>query len=132
MGLVPVLNCVFSSGWHICGILFVNVPFLGVQHVRPAVILLLQYQSSPIQQSKQNSYLGLMICCLVFIKFIWCVQVRVIVCWKWVGGPASLVVSWHILCYPLLTIVDSFIDILAWADCPCCYTIFIGLTLAPR
>ena len=48
---MPIKNCVFSSGRHICGILSVDVPFLGVQHVKPAVIRLLQYQSSPIQQS---------------------------------------------------------------------------------
>ena len=48
---MPTLNCVFSSSRHIHGILYVDVPFLGVQHVRPEVILLLQYQSFPIQQS---------------------------------------------------------------------------------
>ena len=48
---MPILNCVFSSGRHIYGILSVGVPFLGVQHVRPEEILLLQCQSSPIQQS---------------------------------------------------------------------------------
>ena len=59
MGPVPVLNCVFSSGRHIGGILLVNVPFLVVQHVRPEVILLLQYQSSPIQQSTTKFLFGI-------------------------------------------------------------------------
>ena len=46
---MPIENCVFSSARHIYEILSVGVPLLGVQHVKPAVILLLQYQSSPIQ-----------------------------------------------------------------------------------
>ena len=43
MDSMPIKNCVFSSGRHICEILSVGVPFLGVQDVKPAVILLLHY-----------------------------------------------------------------------------------------
>ena len=120
---MPVLNCVVSSGWHIYGTVSVGVPFLGVQHVRLEVILLLQYQSFPIQQSNAKFKFGIDICCLVFIKFICCVEVRVIVCWKWIGGSAAMLVLWHVLLYPFFTVVDSFIYIFAWADCPCCHTI---------
>ena len=119
---MPVLYCAFSSGRHICGILFVNVPFLRVQYVRLEVILLLQCQSSPIQQSNAKYLFGIDNMLLDFIN-ICCVQVMVIVCWEWVGGSTVMLVSWHVLLYPFLTIVDSFLYILAWADCPCCYTI---------
>ena len=56
---MAILNCALSSGRHIYGILSVGVPFLGVQHVRPEVILLLQYQSFPIQQSKAKFQFGI-------------------------------------------------------------------------
>ena len=39
------------SGPHILEILSVGVPFLGLQHGKPAMIHMLQYQSRPIQQS---------------------------------------------------------------------------------
>ena len=51
MDQMPIKNCVFSSSRHIYEILSVGICFLGVQHAKPAVIHLLQYQSSPIHQS---------------------------------------------------------------------------------
>ena len=54
---MPIRSCVFSSGRHIYQTLSVGVPFLGVQHVKPAVTLLLQYQSSPKQQQCNAKYL---------------------------------------------------------------------------
>ena len=56
---MPILNCAFSSGKHIYGILSVGVPFLGLQHVRPEVTLLLQDQSFPIQQSNAKFQFGI-------------------------------------------------------------------------
>ena len=56
---MAIANCVFSSGRHVCEILSVGVPLLRVLHVKPAVILLLQSESSPIQQSNGKTYLGL-------------------------------------------------------------------------
>ena len=56
---MPIKDCVFSSGRHIYGILSVGVPFLGVQHVKLAVILLLQCQSFPIQQSNAKYLFGI-------------------------------------------------------------------------
>ena len=56
---MPILNCAFSSDRHIYGILSVGAPFLGVQHVRPEVILLLQYQSFPIQHSNTKFLFGI-------------------------------------------------------------------------
>ena len=120
---MPIKNCVFSSGRHIYEILSVGVPFLGVQHVKPAVMLLLQYQPSQFNNPTQNTYLGLVICCLLLIQFSCCVQIRVIICWEWVGSSAAMLVFWHILLYPFLTLVDGFVYIFAWAGCSCCYTI---------
>ena len=123
MGPVPVLNCGISSGRYICGILFINDPFLGVQHGRPEVILLLQYQSSPIQQSNAKFQFGIenMLLCLCQPHLLCPSQ-----------GQSLLEMGWWLSCYacvlpcslaPILRIVDSFIYILAWADCPCYYTI---------
>ena len=56
---MPIENCVFSSGRHIYEILYVGVHFLGVQHVKLEVILLLQYQSSPIPQSNAKDLFGI-------------------------------------------------------------------------
>ena len=38
---MPIKTCVFSSGRHIYDILSVGVPFLGVKHVKPAMMLLI-------------------------------------------------------------------------------------------
>ena len=127
---MPILNCAFSSGRHINGILPVGVPSLGEQHVRPEVILLLQCQSSLIQQSNIKFLFGIDKCCLVFIKFICCIQVRIRICWKWIGGSAGVLVLWHVL---IFTVVDSFIYIfailIAHAVVP--LFIFIALSLVP-
>ena len=58
-----IKNYAFSSGIHTCGVLSVGVHFLGVQHVKATVILLLQYQSIPIPQSiaKYQSWIGNML-----------------------------------------------------------------------
>ena len=56
---MPILNCTFSSGRHLYEILSVGVPSMGVQHARPEVILLLQCQSSPIQQSNAKFLFGI-------------------------------------------------------------------------
>ena len=56
---MQIKKCVFSSGRNIYEILSVGVPFLGVQHVKPEVILLLQYLSSPIQQSTAKYLFGI-------------------------------------------------------------------------
>ena len=120
---MPIKNCVFSSGRHICEILSVGVPFFGVQHAKPAVTLLLQYQSSPIQQPNAKYLFGLVICCLFLNQFSCGVQIRVIIFWKRVGSSAAMLAFWHILLYPFLTVIDGFIYIYAWADCTCCYTI---------
>ena len=69
---MPTLNCVVSSDRHLYGILSVGVLLLGVQHVRPEVILLLQYQSFPIQPSIAKFQFGIDNMLLVFIKLICC------------------------------------------------------------
>ena len=113
----------FFSGWHICGILFVNVPFLGVQHVRPEVILLLQYQPSPIQQSNAIFLFGIdnMLLGLHQVHLLCPNQ-----------GHSLLEMGWWLCCYacvlacslvPISHTCGSFIDILAWDECPCCHTI---------
>ena len=56
---MPIYNCVFSSHRHIYEILSVGVPFLGVQLMKPEVILLLQCQSSPIKQSNEKYIFGI-------------------------------------------------------------------------
>ena len=131
---MPILKCVFSSSRHMYGILSVGVPFVGVQHVRPDVILLLQCQSSQFNNPLQNPNLGLIICCLVLIKLICCVQIRVVICWKWIGLSATMPVLCHVLLYPFLTVIDSFIYIFLSANCPCCHIIvhFHWLDLGPQ
>ena len=123
MDPMPVENCAFSSGMHTCGILSVGVPFLGAQHVKPAVILLMQYQSIPIPHSitKYQSGIGSMLCVPHSIQLV--CQIGVIVCWEWIGSFVTMLVFWHVFLYPFLTVVNCFIHIFAWANCPCCYTI---------
>ena len=60
MGPVPVLICVFCSGRHICGIMSVNVPFLGSAtcDARSDTSVAI-YQSSPIQQSSEKFLFGI-------------------------------------------------------------------------
>ena len=90
--------------------------------MKPVVILLFQYPPQ-FNNPMQNTYLGLVICCLFLIQFSCCVHVRIIISWEWVGSSAAMLVFWHNLLYPFTTFVDGFIYIFAWGDCPCCYII---------
>ena len=108
---MPILNCVFSSGRHIYGILFVGVCFLGVQHVKPAVILLLQCHASPTQQSNAKYQFGIgnMLLVLHSIQLLCPKQGHNLL--GMVRKLAARLVFWHILLNPFLTIVDTFVYI---------------------
>ena len=54
-GRMDPMPIIFSLGRHIYEVLSIGVPFLGVQPVK----LLLQYQSSPIQQSNAKYLFGI-------------------------------------------------------------------------
>ena len=123
MDPTPIENCVFSSDMHICVILSVGVPFLAVQHVKSAVILLFNIHPPQFNNPVQNTYLGLVTCCLFLIQFSCCVQIREIVCLEWVGSSAAMLVFWHILLDPFHTVVDGLFYIFAWDDYQWCYTI---------
>ena len=127
---MPIENCVFSSGRHIFEILSVGILFLGVQHVKRAVILLLQYQSSPIQQSNAIYLVGIgNMLTVPHPILLFCPNQG---CWEWVGGSATMLALWHILLYPFLTVVDGFIYIGLITHVVTPLFILIGLTLAPR
>ena len=102
--------------------------------MKPAVILLLQATPPQFNNPMQNTYLGLVMCCLFLIQFSCCVQIWVIICWN--GLEALLLclcsgIFSSIHFSQLLTALFTYLlGLIAHAVTP--LFIFIGLTLSPR